>query len=55
MAKMGRPPIKANERQSRFVVLRLKPADHKTLERAAKKAKISVSDYIRLKLGLQKD
>jgi predicted HicB family RNase H-like nuclease len=53
MAKMGRPPIKATERQSRFVVLRLKPADHKMLERAAQKAKMSVSDYIRLKLGLR--
>ena len=53
MARMGRPAIKAKERQSRFVVLRLKPADRKALERAAREAKMSVSDYTRLKLGLR--
>jgi hypothetical protein len=35
---MGRPPKRAKERQSRFVVLPLKPAEHKALERAAQKA-----------------
>jgi uncharacterized protein (DUF1778 family) len=50
---MGRPKKAASERQSHLIALRLKPAELKSLERAAAKAKLSVSDYIRQKLDLR--
>jgi uncharacterized protein (DUF1778 family) len=53
MAKMGRPKKMAKERSSHLVALRLTPAEHKLLEQAAEKARLSVSDYIRLKVGLR--
>jgi len=43
----------AKERSSHLVALRLTPAEHKLLEQAAEKARLSVSDYIRLKVGLR--
>ena len=53
MAKMGRPKKAPKERSSHLVALRLTPAEHKLLEQAAEKARLSVSDYIRLKVGLR--
>jgi uncharacterized protein (DUF1778 family) len=50
---MGRPKKSTSERQSRLIALRLRPAEVKSLERAAGKAKLSVSDYIRQKLDLR--
>jgi predicted HicB family RNase H-like nuclease len=45
--------MKAKERSSVLVALRLKPAEHKTLEEAAQKSGLSLSNYIRTKLGLR--
>jgi len=53
MVKMGRPPKPAKERQSRMIALRLTPAEYKELEQAAAKSKVSLSSYIRQKLGLR--
>lgn len=53
MAKMGRPAMKAKERSSVLVALRLKPDEHKKLEQAADRSKLSVSNYIRIRLGLR--
>jgi hypothetical protein len=47
--------MRARERQSHLIALRLKPAELKALERAARKAELSVSDYIRQKLKLRGD
>jgi predicted HicB family RNase H-like nuclease len=55
MARIGRPAMKAKERSSILIALRLRPDEHKTVEEAAKRAKISVSKYIRTKLGLRGD
>jgi len=55
MARMGRPKKSAKERSSHLIALRLTPAEHKTLEQAAKRSKLSISDYIRAKLGLRGD
>jgi len=51
MAKEGRPTKPARERQSHQIAVRLMPGEHKALEDAASKTRLSVSDYIRLKLG----
>lgn len=53
MAKMGRPKKPAKARSSHLIALRLTPSEHNDLELASKKAKRSVSDYIRLKLNLR--
>jgi len=55
MARIGRPAMKAKERSSVLIALRLKPAEHKTLEEAAQRSKLSISNYIRAKLGLRGD
>lgn len=55
MVKIGRPTMKAKERSSHLIALRLKPDEHKSLERAAERAKLSISNYIRAKLGLRGD
>lgn len=55
MTKMGRPKKLARERSSHLVALRLTPAECKALEQAAEKSKLSVSNYIRFKLGLRGD
>ena len=47
--------MRAKERSSHLVALRLTPDEHKALEHAAEKSKLSVSNYIRLKLGLRGD
>jgi len=51
MAKMGRPKKSAKERQSRQYAVRLTEDESKSLEQAASKSKLSVSDYIRQRLG----
>jgi uncharacterized protein (DUF1778 family) len=53
MPKMGRPKKQAQERQSHLIALRLKPEERKALEKAARKTKLSVSDYVRQKLDLR--
>jgi uncharacterized protein (DUF1778 family) len=55
MARMGRPKKSAKERSSHLIALRLTPAEYKELERAAERAKLSISDYIRIKLALRGD
>jgi hypothetical protein len=54
MAKMGRPSLSTKQRQSRIFGLRLTPEESKALEKAAKKAGLSFSNYIRFKLKLRK-
>jgi hypothetical protein len=53
MMKMGRPKKLVAERSSHLIALRLTPAEHQALEHAAEKAKLSISKYIRFKLGLR--
>jgi len=53
MAKMGRPKKLAKERSSHLIALRLTPEEHKALEQAAEKSKMSISSYIRFKIGLR--
>jgi hypothetical protein len=53
MAKMGRPPLPAKERQSRIIALRLTRAERQQLERLAEKSGISVSGYVRRALGFK--
>jgi predicted HicB family RNase H-like nuclease len=53
MAKMGRPVMKAKERSSHLIALRVTPEEHKHLEQAAERSKLSVSNYVRTKLGLR--
>jgi len=52
---MGRPKKSAKERSSHLIALRLTPAENKTLEQAAERSKLSISNYIRAKLGLRGD
>jgi Mobilization protein NikA len=52
MTKMGRPPIPKNERQSTIIGLRFTMEERKNLETRAKKADLSLSEYIRSKLNL---
>ncbi len=53
MTKMGRPKKQAKERSSHLIALRLTPAEHEALERQAEKATLSLSNYVRKKLGLR--
>jgi len=55
MAKMGRPPKPAEQKQTRQLALRLTATEYAKLERAAKKAKLTISDYVRDELGLRGD
>lgn len=55
MSKLGRPKKPAKERSSHLIALRLTAAEHKALEQAVKESKLSVSNYIREKLGLRGD
>jgi predicted HicB family RNase H-like nuclease len=45
--------MKAKERSSHLIALRLTPAEHKTLEQAAERSKLSLSNYIRTRLRLR--
>jgi hypothetical protein len=53
--KIGRPSLPAKERQSRLVALRFTPVELQKVKQAAKANKLSVSQYIRMKLGLRGD
>jgi predicted HicB family RNase H-like nuclease len=53
MARTGRPKKPAKQRSSRLIALRLTPAEHRVLEQAAEKAKLSLSEYVRSKLDLR--
>lgn len=47
-------PIKpAKDRQSEIVGVRLTPSERKAFDKAAKKAGLSLSNYIRKKLGVK--
>jgi len=52
MAKMGRPPMPMKKRQSKIIGLRFTSEERKELERSARKAGLSLSEYIRSKLAL---
>jgi predicted HicB family RNase H-like nuclease len=51
---MGRPPKAPNQRQSKMVAVRVTPAERKELEAAAKRLKLSLTDYLRKKLELRR-
>jgi hypothetical protein len=53
--KIGRPFLPAKERLSRLVALRFTRDELRDVKNAAKTAKLSVSQYIRLRLGLRGD
>jgi len=53
MARIGRPKKSAKERSSHLIALRLTPVEHKTLEQAAEKAGLSLSNFIRTKLNIR--
>jgi uncharacterized protein (DUF1778 family) len=44
--KMGRPPLKENDRRNKIVTLRLKPSERKELEQEAKAKGLSISNYL---------
>jgi len=50
---MGRPKKLARERQSHLIALRLTPAEHKKLEQGAWQSGLSLSQFIRIRLGLR--
>jgi predicted HicB family RNase H-like nuclease len=50
---MGRPKKLARERQSHLIALRLTPAEHKKLEQRARQSQLSLSQFIRIRLGLR--
>lgn len=50
---MARPTNRAKDRQSEIVGVRLTPAERKAFDKAAKKAGLSLSNYIRKKLGVK--
>jgi len=52
---MGRPAKLARDKQSEIVAVRLTPAERKEFERDAKKAGLSISNYIRKRLGFDKE
>ena len=43
---MGRPPINPADRRAKTITMRATENDKKALERDAKKAKLSISDYL---------
>jgi hypothetical protein len=51
---MGRPKKPAKERQSEIVGLRFTLAERKQFEQAARKAGLSLSEYLRSQLGLER-
>ena len=46
MAKIGRPKKKAKDKRSKPVSLRVTPGDHKRLFAEARRAGMTVSDYL---------
>jgi hypothetical protein len=51
--RMGRPKKPARERKSRLIALRLTPAEQKKVEERARRSRMSLSQFIRVKLGLR--
>jgi len=51
---MGRPKKPAKERQSEIVGVRFTSAERQRFEQAARKAGLSLSEYLRSKLGLER-
>lgn len=45
-AKMGRPPMKAKDKLSEVMTLRMTPADHKRLKKDASASGLSLSAYL---------
>jgi predicted HicB family RNase H-like nuclease len=45
-AKMGRPPLKAKDKRTALVTLRLKQSEHRQLEQDAKAKGLSLSSYL---------
>jgi predicted HicB family RNase H-like nuclease len=45
-SKMGRPPLKAKDRKTALVTLRIKPSQRKELEQDAKAKGLSLSSYL---------
>jgi hypothetical protein len=45
-AKMGRPPLKAKDRRTSFVTLRLKPSERKDIRQDAETEGLSLSNYL---------
>lgn len=52
MVRMGRP-LAVGKARRKLVALRLTTGEFQDLELSAKSAKLSVSEYIRLKLGFR--
>jgi len=44
--KMGRPPLKAKDKRTALVTLRLKKTDRNQLEKEAKASGLSLSSYL---------
>jgi uncharacterized protein (DUF1778 family) len=55
MAKMGRPPMPKRQRQSSVVALRVTAKERHELQQVAEKTGVSLSDFIRRALGLEKE
>jgi len=51
--RMGRPRMPAKDRQTHLIALRLTPAEHKKLEQGAQQSGLSLSQFIRITLGLR--
>jgi predicted HicB family RNase H-like nuclease len=45
--RMGRPPLKARERKAAHLSVRFTEDEHRALERAAKAAKLPLSEWAR--------
>lgn len=43
---MGRPPLKAKDRRTSFVTLRLKPSERKDIKQDAETEGLSLSNYL---------
>jgi hypothetical protein len=46
-SRMGRPPVDARKRRSRFVTVRFTDAEHRQLTRDAKATGRTVAEYLR--------
>jgi predicted DNA binding CopG/RHH family protein len=45
-AKMGRPPLKAKDKRTALITLRLKPSDRDRLEKEAGAKGLTISTYL---------
>lgn len=48
--RIGRPPLPKRERKGKIVPMRMKPEDVKLFERAARKSKLTLSEWMRMSL-----